>query len=356
MRKEEPDWKVMPHKSPKSLETRLAASIDGLLSRIKDGEYKEMALLLHEQSISINDTADYSSASEKSQIPVENEGFIQLKHRTDLDFLDLLWIFVGPVSTREDLLDVLTAAIEEIETGRLMPLVSKDNTSRFASIIRAFLKFAAEQGGIQRLFKDGHQRSSDNEKESLSATFDYWLDANPLECLVDVGIAKLKRDYMFYLSTDQSTSCVLSSGVNGSSYAATSSHSAALPRNLLERVFSVNDASLGGDEPTDYDHQIKGIQLLQRALECYFLLKNNILALSDDEVGSVVQKLCHVHLSNPGWFGVSNNDGSVGDDFKEEKNGYNMYDDSNIDIVLPQFSSSTQKVVSTLTQRFKFFI
>jgi len=67
-------------------------------------------------------------------------------------------------------------------------MVHKSNLSKFANIIRNCLKLAHTQTS-----PDAYEQ-----KEVIAETFDLW-QRQPMECLVEIGIWKLKRDYCHYL-------------------------------------------------------------------------------------------------------------------------------------------------------------
>ena len=111
--------------------------------------------------------------------------------------MDYLWSFLCREITVAELVDCLTAVIEELEQGRLLPLVyfaftqiSKENQSNFARVVKSSLLLSS-----QKTVPD-----YDQQKDALGRTFDYWLE-QPLECLIDMGICKLIRDAKFILQT-----------------------------------------------------------------------------------------------------------------------------------------------------------
>jgi RZZ complex, subunit zwilch len=57
--------------------------------------------------------------------------------RVDLDFSDHLWNFLQSTTSKDEIVDALTAIIEELEQARMFPLMDKENKSNFASVIRS---------------------------------------------------------------------------------------------------------------------------------------------------------------------------------------------------------------------------
>ncbi|CAG8540654.1 1847_t:CDS:10 [Paraglomus occultum] len=112
-----------------------------------------------------------------------------LVHRKDLDFTEKLWNFCqGGAKNHTDLVSALAVVFEELETGKLQPTCHKDNHSSFANTIRECLKLARIQTSTDY-----------NEvKEHIHDIFNFWL-GQPLECMIEVGLFKLKRDYCYHL-------------------------------------------------------------------------------------------------------------------------------------------------------------
>ena len=93
-----------------------------------------------------------------------------------LDFSEKLWMFSQKAISMEDLIETFTAVANELETGRLKPMIHKTNESKFANLVRECYR-----------------------SDSVSHLFDELLDQeNILSYLIEMGIDKLKRD-LFYL-------------------------------------------------------------------------------------------------------------------------------------------------------------
>ncbi|ORX55965.1 hypothetical protein BCR36DRAFT_174846 [Piromyces finnis] len=138
---------------------------------------------------SIKDESYTKSSTDKIDEKLQNLNISSiLVPRKNLDFTDKLWTFLINSSSSKDLNDAFTVILEELETFRLQPMVNKSNTSKFANVIRSCIKIVHTQ------------TSSDIEeqKEAILETFNLW-QKQPMDCLVDIGIWKLKRDYCHYL-------------------------------------------------------------------------------------------------------------------------------------------------------------
>ncbi|KAI8928993.1 hypothetical protein BC831DRAFT_45994 [Entophlyctis helioformis] len=194
----------------------------------------------HKPRVSGTGTAcDTSTDASNRAATMAMDGFSLLSKRSDHDFVETLWTFCQSARDRHDLTDAITAIIEELETGRLLPHVAKDNQSLLANVVRSCLKATAQQ----------QSTDAKEQWDSISAIFDYWLE-QPLEYLVDAGIWKLKRDYMFHL----------------------------LDSNLVLRhqLEPFMDASLS------FDDQIQRLHCLHRTLELLHLVRSNILSIPDE--------------------------------------------------------------------------
>nr|KAJ3421312.1 hypothetical protein HK105_003913 [Polyrhizophydium stewartii] len=236
------------------------------------------------------------------------DGFGAIRQRTEFDFAEQMWLFFHRAERRDDMVDALTAVIEELETGRLLPRVAKDNLCSLANVIRSCLKLAAQQ----------HSTDAREQRESISATFDFWLE-QPLECLVDAGIWKLKRDYqVFFLEGNVAS------------------------RHQLEPFI---DPTLAlGD-------QIQRLWCLHRVLEVYNLVKTNILALPDQVTRAIVQATLRYYKSM-----LDAPAEASGDDSEMEGNSgasSRSWDQPLVlEVAMPKFSAESQKAVAALCSSF----
>ncbi|KAJ3166243.1 hypothetical protein HDU88_003466 [Geranomyces variabilis] len=187
--------------------------------------------------------------------------------RSDLDFAERFWRFAQENSSnRSDLSVILNGVIEELETGKLRPMVNKTNHSSFARVIRDCYKLVRMQTAPD----------FDDQKEAISRTFDYWLE-QPLELMVEIGIWKLKRDYCFHLVGGDVAS--------------------------WEELDSFVDATL------PLELQVARLGRLHRVLELWALVKSNVLRMPRAALRALVQAaLAHYTTPPPTEDGTGDED------------------------------------------------
>lgn len=110
--------------------------------------------------------------------------------RNDLDFLDNIWLLMYSMDTSEVVIDSLTEIVEELEQGRLLPMINKNNISSASNVIRACLVLSK-----QTTVADYNQRA-----EALSDAFDFWI-REPTLFLLEIGIWKMRADYIFIFNS-----------------------------------------------------------------------------------------------------------------------------------------------------------
>ncbi|TPX64768.1 hypothetical protein SpCBS45565_g05665 [Spizellomyces sp. 'palustris'] len=187
------------------------------------------------------------SSAESANTTFDLDASSALPPRPDLDFPERFWKFTHEVAmNRNDLAIALTAVIEELETGRLQPMVNKANHSSFARIIRDCYKLVRMQTAPD----------FDEQKEAISRTFDYWLE-QPLELMVEIGIWKLKRDYFYHLIKNDVAS--------------------------WDQLDAFVDATLPLDE------QVNRLRRLHRIVELWSLVKTNVLQMPTEGMRALVQ-------------------------------------------------------------------
>jgi len=254
----------------------ISLKVDAFLNGIKDESYTTKTL-----SLSMDNMEENLKNLNISSI---------LTPRKNLDFTDKLWKFLINASSSDDLNDAWTAVLEELETFRLQPMVHKSNLSKFANIIRKCLKLA-------------HTQTSPDvydQKESISETFDIW-QRQPMECLVEIGIWKLKRDYCHYLIGNELTS-------------------------LSELECFIN--------PTlELDDQIHNLKILHRLTELWVMISNQIHSMPHSLHRRLIQKVIE-NMKNPHHY-------------------HKLPDNLKFIINFPSINSSTIKIVNSLTKSFK---
>ncbi|KAI9014825.1 hypothetical protein BC832DRAFT_170625 [Gaertneriomyces semiglobifer] len=197
-----------------------------------------------------------ASNSSMSSVTFDLDASTTLPERQDLDFAERFWKFTSGLATSQaDLLLSLTTVIEELETGRLQPLVNKYNPSSFARTIR----------DLYRLSRMQTASDADDLKESISRTMDYWLE-QPLEVLVEIGIWKLKRDYCFWL---------VGSGVV-----------------RWDELDAFIDATL------PLTHQVQRLLKLHRVMELFHLMKSNLVSLPFESLRTLIGVAMHTYLES----------------------------------------------------------
>ncbi|ORY47938.1 hypothetical protein LY90DRAFT_671091 [Neocallimastix californiae] len=237
----------------------------------------------------IKDESYTSLSTDEMDDKLKNLNIISaLEPRKDYDFTDKLWKFLINASSNDDLSDAFTAVLEELETFRLQPMVNKTNLTSYANIIRSCLKLAHTQTSPDY----------DEQKEAISETFDLW-QKQPMECLVEIGIWKLKRDYCHYLIGNELTS--------------------------MSELESFINPTLGLDE------QIYNLKILHRITELLVLISNQIHFIPHEINRKLVQKVIE----------------------KLKNYHHKLPDNLKFVINFPSINSSTIKIVNSLTKSFK---
>ncbi|KAJ3178505.1 hypothetical protein HDU87_003579 [Geranomyces variabilis] len=211
--------------------------------------------------------------------------------RADLDFAERFWRFAQENSSnRSDLSVILNGVIEELETGKLRPMLVRMQTAP----------------------------DFDDQKEAISRTFDYWLE-QPLELMVEIGIWKLKRDYCFHLvGGDVAT---------------------------WEQLDGFVDATL------PLELQVARLGRLHRVLELWALVKSNVLRMPRAALRALVQAaLAHYTTPLPIEDGTGDED-AVDDDAAAPRSavfGNTDGDDDSVVVFrvpMPRFSAAAGATV-----------
>jgi hypothetical protein len=221
-----------------------------------------------------------------------------LPSRKDMDFTDKVWSFVTRTVNQQDLLSVMVAVAESLEQGELQPLVAKSNRTVLADLVRESLKLATIQtsGDVKEM------------AESLSAQFDFWLeDRNPepspvIELVIDIGIEKLYRDYMFWLSGE----------------------------GMLTRSQIID--FLETDSKTE---KIKRLHALFRVVEVAHLVKRNVMCFSETQLRSFVKQAFEY------WEDVVKRDDVI-----------SLADHVEYRFLMPAFSLGASHVIKTIASSF----
>ncbi|KAI8319271.1 hypothetical protein GQ54DRAFT_299474 [Martensiomyces pterosporus] len=116
-----------------------------------------------------------------------------LSIREDLDFTERLWNISHYAHDDSDLSELITAVAEGLETRKLQPYIHHSNQSPLAQLIRDALQMAQQKTLIDE----------EGESERLAGQLDAWIDDQPLDALVHVGLHKLRSDFWFYFVNGQ---------------------------------------------------------------------------------------------------------------------------------------------------------
>jgi len=87
--------------------------------------------------------------------------------------------------------EVLGITFDLLEKGELLPLVHKSNNSNLATLIRDSIKLSRVQTS----------RDVKEQRDAMIRGFEHWHE-NTLECVIEIGLCKVKRDYIHYMVGD----------------------------------------------------------------------------------------------------------------------------------------------------------
>ncbi|KAJ2058745.1 hypothetical protein GGI17_004852 [Coemansia sp. S146] len=131
--------------------------------------------------------------------------------REDLDFTERLWNLSHYAYDDSDLSEVIAAIAEGLETRKLQPYIHHSHAGRrispLAQLIRDLLHMA-----LQKTLVD-----EEAERERLAGQLDSWIEEQPLDAFVYIGLHKLRADFWFYfvaghLATPKQMESYLSDG------------------------------------------------------------------------------------------------------------------------------------------------
>ncbi|KAI8820513.1 uncharacterized protein EV422DRAFT_73718 [Fimicolochytrium jonesii] len=242
-----------------------------------------------------------ATSSDSNDTTFDLDASQTLPPRQDLDFAERFWLFTqGTTTCREDILMALNVLIEELETGKLQPMVNKSNHCSFARVIRDCYKLLRMQTAPD----------FDEQKESISRTFDYWLE-QPLELMVETGIWKLKRDYCFHLLSNELAS--------------------------WEELDGYIDAAL------PLEDQVTRLRRLHRVVELLSLVKANVLQMPVEAMRMLIQSSLRYYFHEAS--AVSSEGEEMGNIDPTTTVVYNL--------ALPRFASAGYKALSGMVAGFE---
>ncbi|KAJ1679440.1 hypothetical protein EV182_002049, partial [Spiromyces aspiralis] len=181
--------------------------------------------------------------------------FPVLPPRSDLDFTEQVWMLGTQAKSSSDLSEILAAVAETLESGKLRPVVHRSNPSTLAELIQSHLQLS----GPTTI------ESSESELNRINSLFDYWIEEQPLDCFVMVGLYKIHRDLLFYAKD--------------------------LHRDVQRYL---NDL---GSFQADAVDQIQGYRCILRVLEVWWLVHQSALGLSEGLLSQITTSVLK-HFQN----------------------------------------------------------
>lgn len=112
------------------------------------------------------------------------------ERRKDFDFAERLWMFAKEVQTLDDLKQIFASVFKALLLGELQPFLHRSGSSLLVSLFRQVLLC-----------------TTPDERQALAHKFQALLsESKILNCLVQLGVEKLKRDYRsFFIGSDLAT-------------------------------------------------------------------------------------------------------------------------------------------------------
>ncbi len=107
--------------------------------------------------------------------------------RTDLDFVEQLWMFCKEVQSFDDLQQIFAAVFKAVLLNKVQPFLHRSSSSLLSSMFRQVLRC-----------------TNKGERQTLAAQLQSLLSESKLPtCLVQIGLEKLQRDYRsFFVGSD----------------------------------------------------------------------------------------------------------------------------------------------------------
>ena len=127
-----------------------------------------------------------SEQLESSDLPDFNVTSSMMQ-RKDYDFTEVLWDYCKNAASIDDLTNVLMSVMDGLEDLSLQPIIHKSNHTALGEICRDCLKLSRIQTSLDAV----------TAKERISESCDYW-SSNVLECMVEIGLYKLRRDWKYW--------------------------------------------------------------------------------------------------------------------------------------------------------------
>ncbi|KAJ1920300.1 hypothetical protein H4219_001413 [Mycoemilia scoparia] len=293
----------------------------------------------------------------------------QRNEAEDLDFTERLWKFAVQQSRdSSDLVEILTALAEALETiatkiscsaisssGNsnnsndsssiptwIRPKIHKTNKSQLSDLIRMLNKMESQVTSTLQ-HHNQYQETQDQDPSSaiikqINSQLDYWIDEQPLECFVMIGLDKLRADYKFYFS-----------GQNG--FGSSGSNNPVLI--TAQQLDQLLDADIV-ETPAE---QIRKFWILHRVLEVWWLVHQSAPNLPHQIVSQAISGLLN-SLDNK-YKGLD--DGDIGDgelsnsnvpdngEYHEKQQGVSSYFPENV-LQSLKISDDNDNTKQTVTQ------
>ncbi|KAJ2741480.1 hypothetical protein GGI20_005163 [Coemansia sp. BCRC 34301] len=112
--------------------------------------------------------------------------------REDLDFTERLWNLSHYAYDDSDLSEVIAAIAEGLESRKLQPYIRHGNSDRHISPLGQLICDMLHMAQQKTLVNE------EAERERLAGQLDLWIEEQPLDAFVYIGLNKLRADFWFY--------------------------------------------------------------------------------------------------------------------------------------------------------------
>ena len=145
-------------------------SCDGFIAKVKEASFS------------------YISVMEEA-IPSPSVTNTIFPPRPDVDFCDMLWLFVKDAQSLDDLQTMMTKITEAVFTHVIQPIIDTGNSAPLAKLLRKAIVCSDQE---EQVLLRAHL------KDLLSKD-------NVIQTLVELGLAKLSKDYVGYVTIHELT-------------------------------------------------------------------------------------------------------------------------------------------------------
>ncbi|KAJ2773834.1 hypothetical protein GGI18_004660, partial [Coemansia linderi] len=112
-----------------------------------------------------------------------------------MDFTERLWNLSHYAYDDSDLSEVIEAIAEGLETRQLQPYIRHSHADRLISPLAQLIRNSLQMAQQKTLVDEKAER------ERLAAQLDLWIEEQPLDAFVNIGLHKLRADFWFYFVT-----------------------------------------------------------------------------------------------------------------------------------------------------------